>query len=562
MNAPNDQQASRDNGKDDRAGTQKPRSETVECVAQPARYQTLAGTMPTQSGDSETGEHTGESAVKKKVAVFIAHGMGQQLPYDTQTRLALELRNHLMPGSKPGPKSRLRPGQVLIGDQRYSRVEFEVPATDNRPAREVHVYEAYWAPLTEGQVRIRDVTGFLFRSGLNGLKFARKPLRRWLFGEPVEFQHVNTAWLKIQLWLALLFVSSLVLLNTVIGLVAAARFLGESRESSYWHVERIAALSGALVPLLAVALALLVWWAIAGGWKKLCPSSLGESAKWRAWNVFGAVLVGAAVVLAILTGGVFVWLLTGAEFTKGKWACAVAQWAQPFHSWFRLLWLLLFALSYGVRRQMVQYLGDVVIYLSTHVLDRFDELRKKIRQEVLRTLLAIYQAGANGRPVYGRVIVVGHSLGSVAGYDALNELLLEDAFADGALGVRNRTGGFVTFGSPLDKTAYFFTSRSSRRSISRSSRRSDEAWNDTRQALAHARQPMVNDDGARCFPWVNVYSRWDIISGALHYYDGKQKPANPWRVENLEDPDALMPLLAHNEYWEGPTLYREIAKML
>ena len=236
MNAP---QASQDNGKNNPAGKQERRSETVECVACPKSYEVFKGPRHPSGAAKGSGS--------EKVAVFIAHGMGQQLPYDTQTKLALKLRNYLMPKSK----SLLRTRQVLIGDQRYSRVEFVRPAADGTPAREVHVYEAYWAPLTEGEVRIRDVTGFLFRAGWNGFLRAFNHFRRWLFGSPVKFD--TRKWLKGQISLALLFVSSLVLLNATIGLVAATRFLGDVKSSTYWSEDRIAALSGTLMPLLVVS---------------------------------------------------------------------------------------------------------------------------------------------------------------------------------------------------------------------------------------------------------------------------------------------------------------------
>ena len=44
---------------------------------------------------------------------------------------------------------------------------------------------------------------------------------------------------------------------------------------------------------------------------------------------------------------------------------------------------------------------------------------------------------------------VGHSLGSVIAYDALNRLLRDDAAASVALEVKKRTKLLLTFGSPL-----------------------------------------------------------------------------------------------------------------
>ena len=53
--------------------------------------------------------------------------------------------------------------------------------------------------------------------------------------------------------------------------------------------------------------------------------------------------------------------------------------------------------------------------------------------------------------------------------------------------------------------------------------------------------------------WVNIYSPWDIISGALNYYDTHNKPVPPG-IANLADPDATTLLAAHVEYWTNPLL--------
>ncbi|HEX4003599.1 MAG TPA: hypothetical protein VHX36_13185 [Candidatus Acidoferrales bacterium] len=71
----------------------------------------------------------------------------------------------------------------------------------------------------------------------------------------------------------------------------------------------------------------------------------------------------------------------------------------------------------------------------------------------------------------------------------------------------------------------------------------------------------------RKFPWINIYSRNDIVSGKLEFYDlpKMQAPANlpPKAVHNLVDKDACVPLVAHVDYWKNPllwtNLYREIA---
>src|SRR5213080_2751829 len=59
-------------------------------------------------------------------------------------------------------------------------------------------------------------------------------------------------------------------------------------------------------------------------------------------------------------------------------------------------------------------------------------------------------------PGYSRVVVVGHSLGSVLAYDTLNALINEDQVCAKQRGVVSKTRALITFGSPLDKTAFMF----------------------------------------------------------------------------------------------------------
>jgi len=221
--------------------------------------------------------------------------------------------------------------------------------------------------------------------------------------------------------------------------------------------------------------------------------------------------------------------------------------------WFAGLFsVLLFGASLRIRQALVQYVGDVAVYVAPHSLDRFFELRQKIKQAVRDVMQAVYRdRGADGRPTYDRVAVVGHSLGSVAAYDALNALINLDALdPSSAADVVDRTCLFLTFGSPLDKTAFIFGEQG---------RRKDDEKRETREALAAAVQPMIQDYAYRKFPWVNVYSPADIISGRLFLYDVPEKAVGgARRVHNFVDADASKPLVAHTQYWKTKTAFEHL----
>ncbi len=222
-------------------------------------------------------------------------------------------------------------------------------------------------------------------------------------------------------------------------------------------------------------------------------------------------------------------------------------------------WFLLVAASAAVRRVLIQYVGDVAIYISPYKLDEFNELREEIKKKLTKAARNVYSLqDEGGRPYYDKVFVVGHSLGSVIAYDVLNELIRSDQAAQkgshfpelSGLGVAQRTPLLLTFGSPLDKTAFLFAVQY------------DCRERGPREALASAGQPLIQSYDCRPERWVNVYSPWDIISGSLNLYDVDlidDKPLDPKheakKVCNIKDPKATTLFAAHVEFWKNDLIY-------
>jgi pimeloyl-ACP methyl ester carboxylesterase len=216
-----------------------------------------------------------------------------------------------------------------------------------------------------------------------------------------------------------------------------------------------------------------------------------------------------------------------------------------------LTWPALLAVSAAVRHFLIQYVGDVAVYVASHTVDRFAELRQRIKDSVYARAQAVYAAAGPQR--YDAVLVVGHSLGSVVSYDILNRLLNEDqlqqAVGGPVLDVARRTRLLLTFGSPLDKTVFIFATQNRR-------------MNEAREALATTLQPLIQDYAVRAsLRWINIYSPWDIISGALNYYD-EPGMTSPHAVQNLADTEATTLLAAHTEYWEDALLRSTLSQAL
>jgi hypothetical protein len=546
--------------------------------------------------------------------------MGQQVPFATLDAVFERLRRRApFAGARPDAET------VRLGGQQMQRLVLRLPAQ----GREIHFYEGYWAPLTEGEVTLRDVSRFLLRAAMNGIANSSTSFSRWIFGRWQAYDIPVRTW--AYLVVALATIGSLALMNGVALVVSAARAPLGNTPPGWLSDALFCDLTTTLNVFLVVATVFVLTLGLSRlsrrrglGWLRPVFGPLSVLA--FATTLLTAVLAGLALPLLILShvqqGGSWAsteprwssWLGAERAAAVDDWctvvflappvvalAYALLSWAwkfltaaasqilarkpgrQPFLSllvlsilalgtalivlevvllwptpgpedhWpLRLLvtWGAVLLLSAGVRRFLVQYLGDVVVYVESHTVDRFADLRARIRQCVTDRARAIY--GASGAEAYDSVVVVGHSLGSVVTYDVLNQLLCEDAI-DRQAGrpgrdVARRTPLFLTFGSPLDKTSFIFAIQH---------RRTTQA----REALAASAQPMLQDYAWRPERWVNIYSPWDIISGSLEYFD-LPETEDGRQVMNRRDRDATTLLMAHVEYWENALLPEVLGEAL
>lgn len=481
------------------------------------------------------------------VAVVVCHGMGQQVPFETLECLAQSLRM-----ASGDPKREVRTEVVRLAQMPSKtsprppepvdlrRAEIDLPA--GRGGQRVHLYEAYWAPITEGQVGLRDVFWFLLTAGVLGFVrwFQSRRFDRWMFGRWVEFDVPMRT--PAKLLGIVLIIASLAVINGVLAAVVSARLLGQARQWPGPELFRALSSDIAIASLGLVAVVLGV---------ALVPrvlKVLGHvAASYGAWTT---ILAGLA---AILTGGALcVVHIAASQFGRippGGWLGDDLERLRGLRYVLLVgfVWVPPVLAALVVRRFMVEYVGDVVAYISSHSVNKFNEMRKAIHKVSSDVAGAVYRAvGEDGQPLYARVVVVGHSLGSVVAYDTLNSLLIQDRLDGESAGVQRRTAMLLTFGSPLNKTAYIFRNQRAKGS-------------EVRETMAAAIQPLISSPDNRTMPWVNIYSRNDWIGGKLDFYD--LNPPDPkWMVDNKEDEDARTPLAAHGEHWSNPML-SEVLKL-
>lgn len=362
-----------------------------------------------------------------------------------------------------------------------------------------------------------DVLAFLFDAGWMGIKntFQGNFFERWMFGAFQRF--TKKTWILFFCFLlCILEIGSLVLINGVIGAVATSKVL--TGGTTAWPSPQVRAVL--TLDMLFVVAAL--------GCVALGVFLVPRGLRLVAWTFVWIGLL-ALPVPAILMG-----VHIGFPSTRPALQSSLLT-----DKWVLLsLWGLALIASYLVRWVLVEYVGDVAEYVNAHQVSKFWELRKSIYETATKVFGPVYKARRdeeviyewnryflNGRPRpfdetpvlrfrYEKVYVVGHSLGTVISYDALNGLLLDEELSAPALYVPQRTRLLLTFGSPLDKTAFIFRTHKNKDS-------------EIREAAAAAVQPMIVSYLHRPRRWLNIFSRNDWVSGSLEFYDTNPPPPAP-----------------------------------
>jgi hypothetical protein len=197
------------------------------------------------------------------------------------------------------------------------------------------------------------------------------------------------------------------------------------------------------------------------------------------------------------------------------------------------------------------YLGDVTIYTTMDVKKKHYELRCKILEGARVQLQTLLQGD------YDRVLVCGHSLGTVIAYDALNKISIQ-ASLDGEEKLAENSKkliGLVTFGSPLDKTFFFFSQHAEKEQYVRRQLMSHLHSFKVKKDLYPAEKPVLTDPVKHSLdklPWLNFYSVKDPVSSRLSYF---------YLNDNIPctfKPEYEKWGIAHLGYWDHDPMYDRI----
>jgi len=476
-----------------------------------------------------------------KSAVIIVHGIGPLDRYQIQDQFAAELRDALNTetddernqrfGGEPPPRlgqwhadviwppvprnaelEGVRPSAVRVHCDNQGRDVVEEPSVD--------VFEAYWSPVDKGQTNAISVLAWLMRS---------------IFS-PVACANVAAPGLKT--------VHDLTYVTVVALLIPALIIISLSSAFRAYH----GFLGGPFPAWAALLVGLAGGYLVAQGLSRIVPMVFVPSAGRSIRRPIVLVVLGLAIV------GLTAWIAGG-----------------PYFEIFgRLGWLLLTTTSARLLLSLandflVGELGDLQIYATHNENERFYVLRERIIQVVgdVTTSVLRTREGLFDKPLYDRVYLVGHSLGSSILMDVIIDLqrLMMEGGLDAATWARLRC--FVTYGSALEKTRYLLACARPGAPQQVSEFKADL------YARLFSAEPasIVSGQNQRPMFWINYWYFSDPVANAIASYgntrsiaDTPPEPGVHYTCLNVQLPSPAGVVWSHGRYLSDRALWHSAAE--
>jgi hypothetical protein len=427
------------------------------------------------------------------VAVVFVHGMGEPRRYADAARLATALATHagaVLPTvdvrwdeAPPGPADR-RP-----------RAQAEIRAVLGDVS--VLFRDVYWAPLVSGRTTFRSLVGWLRSRAVLPIVYLLAP---W----------ASHAQLKIDV----LHEDKVALSDEEQALLAAyERFVDRGPGRSFGDFMAFVGPSGGAVV------------AAARHWRRRFRKAMAL-ALWRALPLLAAILTG---VLAVpLTAAWLADRVVASPLGAGPSLVTLAV---------AVLWLLAFPLA----RLLVRTIGDVEVYATyAEASERHEAHEACVAQGV-----AVLRRALDD-PAIGRVVLVGHSLGSVVAWDALRALALEARARSGAPGAAgaprvDKLSRMITLGSPVDKIRFFHFADD----------RGDATFRKVLETLRVDTAGAPFDGRPGGLAWDNYFDPADLVAGRLESPNDRAMTA-PVRNVAVANGRLANPFSSHQDYLKNP----------
>jgi len=482
---------------------------------------------------------------RRRKALLVIHGIGDQPPLRT---LGAFVQGLMWAAGRPGPGA-ARPGVAFAELGGRPRPLVRAPAGTLCDGAEVDVLEYHWAEHAVGRMSALATFAWLLEVTAAGLDFRRQlPFLLASLG-PRRAGPLVLRQLLLVTGLAGLAAGLLVALLLV---VARAR---EALAALRLALERLPDLPAApeavglaLLACLLAALAvlgrdLLLAWLEARAVARRHPAGAApgtDPAERGAWHGLHATPAARWAGPGALALGVALLAALGlAHLLRGVLAAYAAALRPLLAEPGVTVGLAALLLAAAARRLLLSHVADIALYVTSDRLSSRARTRRAILDEGEALLRGLLAAG------YDEVYLAGHSLGSVVALDLLDRL------ARRAPGVATpdlaRVRGLLTFGSPLDKVAFFFRQRPGEGEAVRAQlltalhgvrRRPDERDHGP-YALAPVAPPFAGLD------WLQVHAPGDLLSDRLLHY----------RVDRRVTLPRYEPFTAHVAYWRDERFF-------
>lgn len=528
---------------------------------------------------------------KKRIGVLIIHGMGEQNAYDTLDLFARGLYRHFVKTRgaaydlKAEWKERGSDPSHAQKEWTQAQIRFE-PNAAGAGLPQLTVTEYYWSPVTKGKLKDIAVLTWLIRTGLEPYRYLSENLqamteaarRAGVGGQSARLPHKakQSAFILLRefLRLALFYIP---LLGSFLALAAFLSYLPDLPKllASLVQLHYQGRLLGLFLVLrIIILVSLSGYFANFGKWWRLRLAKSSSGRRFSAISLALAIIFAVALLLSPL--GLLHWFqycppcgTYPSVWGGGGWKGFLGFLARatlvvpPFTDFFRPLAELGIAL--WIRNFLINFLGDVAIYTNLNQRQTNFAVRSQILEECGHAITSLYNDLQNEGDDF-EIVVAAHSLGTVIAYDTLNDLFNRARIGAPAPGAQAtmpqarevclKLRGLLTFGSPLNKTYYFFRDQSAAEAILRA-QIIDQLH--SFRLLA----PTGALDGVRVatfdfgdaelrgrlqtFRWINIWSLMDPVSGKLFFYDVPERDQHSrcyW-----------VPLLAHLSYWHDAQMY-------
>jgi len=215
---------------------------------------------------------------------------------------------------------------------------------------------------------------------------------------------------------------------------------------------------------------------------------------------------------------------------------------------------------------VINYIGDIIAYNSPDPKNKFFKIRRKIQVGAYKAIRHLIEAQEEGTPKYNNIVIAAHSLGTQIAFDGLNSIDHRVALKDlkrEDIEIKDLISGFVTFGSHLDKAAFFFREQTEDELYIKAQMRQHFYAFKQREKEENPNIFRV-ENGLKSeissIDWRNYYDKNDAVSGHLDYYDQVENIHCDYKNQNknCKDYSWIAYLFTHTMYWQDSRIYTDI----